>query len=813
MPVPLIPGAEALLLGILPPASLCALRATGKRWRQQMQTWTHRLQLTASQDIPLLLQQGWPQLTHLTLNKSPVGQLHIAMLAQARQASLPALTHLTIINHPMVTAAALQELAGHEWSVLQHLDLGHAVMKDLCAHYGSPAAACRCLAAGTWPQLTSLNLSGNNILGAEVAELAKGTWPMLQVLNLSPHQQWSSLLVQELAAASWTTLTDLNLSGAWLDAQETFHLQSAHWPHLTKLNLSECLKRWSYTLPLEPGVSVQEQLLVSYRYVSAGCWPKLFELDMSCNDITAATMALLVKGNWPALSRLKLQRSARHFLGQLAAAQWPALQALDVSWNKVSELDLRQLSQISQLQLTALDLHRLQIFDDTLDMEEHDNWWQLLQSQWPLLKLRMSGADPDCVDMVCAGWSSLKWLDVSDMPLTPDELYGLLKAPALDTLYASCDATYATSAKPVKDEWPSNTFLDLTADFDVEVLQSLSAEFWPACKIVLRYVEDTEKATLMLIEMSKFDLTFVEDLDLSSVFACCESIEAKCPHCQQVLPGAASVDVSTDLAGALRLLSTCMVTLSALRKLDLSCNELGDSCMLLLVAGKWPLLEMLDLRENLIGMAGMKQLTNAAWPMLTKLVLLDNAFVLPTDPGYLDNFARVKKQILGHLTAKWPHLLVYFDSMDVKIVGGGLESHASPRTLPIIYSGTEQRYSGMKFDPVLSCLLLSPLQQIWYTPAAIGINTRHFRPICFVLELVVGSSADQHTLNRLSTTDYSTSARGSATCNDDIDALHCNAYHTALQHHASHSITLFYPRNFWIYRPRLISSPIFGVAL
>ena len=46
--------------------------------------------------------------------------------------------------------------------------------------------------------------------------------------------------------------------------------------------------------------------------------------------------------------------------------------------------------------------------------------------------------------------------------------------------------------------------------------------------------------------------------------------------------------------------------------------------------------------------------------------------------------------------------------------------------------------------------------------------------------------------------DYSTSAsaRSSATCNDDIDALHCNAYHTVLQHHVLHSTTLSYPRNF-----------------
>ena len=49
-----------------------------------------------------------------------------------------------------------------------------------------------------------------------------------------------------------------------------------------------------------------------------------------------------------------------------------------------------------------------------------------------------------------------------------------------------------------------------------------------------------------------------------------------------------------------------------------------------------------------------------------------------------------------------------------------------------------------------------------------------------------------------STTDYSTSAsaHGSATCNDETYALHCNAHHTVLLHHVFHSTTLFYPWNF-----------------
>ena len=65
----------------------------------------------------------------------------------------------------------------------------------------------------------------------------------------------------------------------------------------------------------------------------------------------------------------------------------------------------------------------------------------------------------------------------------------------------------------------------------------------------------------------------------------------------------------------------------------------------------------------------------------------------------------------------------------------------------------------------------------------------------FALCLNPWPAAQQFSTPWNSTTDYSTSARSSATCNDDIDALHCNAYHTVLQHHVLHSTLLLYPRN------------------
>lgn len=77
-----------------------------------------------------------------------------------------------------------------------------------------------------------------------------------------------------------------------------------------------------------------------------------------------------------------------------------------------------------------------------------------------------------------------------------------------------------------------------------------------------------------------------------------------------------------------------------------------------------------------------------------------------------------------------------------------------------------------------------------------------------VLEIAAGSSALNDTSNSVSASPRSTATRD----DDDIDALHCSASQTALQHCVLHSTTLLYPvGNLWIYRPRL-SSPILIVA-
>ena len=66
-------------------------------------------------------------------------------------------------------------------------------------------------------------------------------------------------------------------------------------------------------------------------------------------------------------------------------------------------------------------------------------------------------------------------------------------------------------------------------------------------------------------------------------------------------------------------------------------------------------------------------------------------------------------------------------------------------------------------------------------------------PVCLCLNSwpAAQQSAHLEQYNRLQHISFS-----SATCDDDTDALHCNAYHTVLQHHVLHSTTLFYPRNF-----------------
>lgn len=210
MPLPILPSAEGLLLDLLSPISLGNLSLTSKELRQQIRQHIDRLQLYTSQDISLLLQHKWPRLAHLSFVSADLGKDDIAVLAEAKDLCLPALTHLGICQQ-VIAADAMHELVNGRWSRLPALTLSESLKQ------AKPSAAfdllCKDFASAAWPQLSTLDLSGCALTSSNFCSLTTAQYAPLQHLILRSSQ---------------------------LEAGSIAHLQEWNLQHLTKLDLSHC---------------------------------------------------------------------------------------------------------------------------------------------------------------------------------------------------------------------------------------------------------------------------------------------------------------------------------------------------------------------------------------------------------------------------------------------------------------------------------------------------------------------------------------------------------------------------------------------
>ena len=177
----------------------------------------------------------------------------------------------------------------------------------------------RVLASGTWPTLTSLDLSGldfttQSSIGSRscIGELCKGNWPALAVLNLS-HAQLDRAAIYCLTEVKLPKLETLDLSWTWMDDDTAVQLQRAQWPGLQHLSLR-------FNLLRAPAVAA---------FTSS--WPMLKSLNLRSNFIDSIATEHLAKGQWPMLEHLDL-RTNRTDVWKLGAGLWPQLRtiALDV---------------------------------------------------------------------------------------------------------------------------------------------------------------------------------------------------------------------------------------------------------------------------------------------------------------------------------------------------------------------------------------------------------------------------------------------------------------------------------------------------
>ena len=514
-------GAEGLLLHRLSPSSLRALRATSKQLRQQIREsdFSSSLQLTNSQDLHSLLKYTWPSLTQLTFMKAYVGWEDMAVLAESHMVALPALTHLSI-SCRTIKPNAVQELAFGTLSSLRSLGLSCALswtpIWEMRRHLLRQAliasgcrVACRYLARNSWPQLTSVNLSGTDITAAAMAELAKGQWPALRSLDVSATQRClEDSFVPELAKGPWTALQHLTLGNVCLGVGAAQRLQSAHLPHWTELDLSHSLALPSSVFvqqgvglgkfrPVRPidmvdGELEKEECVAKCRHIAAGKWLQLANLNLGLNQLTAGAMTELAKGNWPALQKLDLSANnqlpaSAGFVEQLALSAWTALQELDLRNTGAWSADMQWLQRAMWPQLTCMDFRgrHLYTFEGASEFEAFSKAWQGSQPHWPLVHLRL-GYRGLCIPEVeqlsplLVGWCSLKHLHLGESMLRPEQIECLLQAcgPTLDTLRVECHVRAATEYKPEMGSWPCNTMLHLLGELDEAVLQSLSLGYW-----------------------------------------------------------------------------------------------------------------------------------------------------------------------------------------------------------------------------------------------------------------------------------------------------------------------------------------------
>ena len=621
---PLMFGADSPMLDFIPPDSVRALRLTSKQLWQHHQQQTSSLQIASRQDISLLLKHRWPRVKQLKFKEASLNKDDVALLAEAKQTSLPALIHFGICQQT-TESETVRQLASGQWLSLTSLDLS-------CALSEQPSQQ---LTACSWPQLTTLNISGNAFTVTAMGRLAKGQWASLQ---------------------------NLSLKNIALAVDSARCVQTGNWSHLTKLDLSHC-----FVEEYNPYHHAYLQLLSfragpigAYRHIAAGKWPQLAVLNLSDNYIAAAEMAEFGRSDWPALRKLNLSCNTGHFVKELVSAHWTNLQELDLSCNVFLADDIQRLRHARWPQLTVLDLSGFSA-PHVPKTDEHSHWMQAwLQAQMPSPVVKFC-ATQSSLQMASRGWHTLKWLDISSSRLAPEQVEILLHArgQSLDFLRVFCQALGNTDVRPEAGSWPRETVLHLEFLLDKHVLQSLSLGFWPAKKVIVRGPQhSTEVKTDPMDQLFSWDMPLMQHLYINFGFAtelCAAGKYDPDESEDELSTSTPSFKPPTILLWLNRLSSAFW---PALQVLDLSMNALCDAHILPFTSGQWPLLEKLCLDWNQLTLDGLKQLTRADWPVLVVLSLygtgLDDIDADTKDSVF------TTQTLLRLYKRTWPDLVVAF---------------------------------------------------------------------------------------------------------------------------------------------------------
>ena len=246
------------------------------------------------------------------------------------------------------------------------------------------------------PSLSSLSFAGSRMSRA-VPQLAQSPWTQLQALDLS-NSEINTAAVACLVQADWPHLKTLNLSGnsPGLTAEAIPYLVTGRWPELSNLCLAD-----NTLYVMNSGEAVQDQphsyVQNTHNYRSTyvnhtdygvlavsslikGDWPELISLDMERNLLGGECLTLL--GSWPKLQCLNLSHNLfNHGSGvSFGHCCWPALTRLGLSQCGVTEAMLADLVQPQWSNLRVIDLSSNMLQYDYLSPHI------LSQGNWPLLE-------------------------------------------------------------------------------------------------------------------------------------------------------------------------------------------------------------------------------------------------------------------------------------------------------------------------------------------------------------------------------------------------------------------------------------------
>ncbi len=288
--------------------------------------------------------------------------------------------------------------------------------------------------SGAFPEVTSLDLSGNHFGARGVFELMRGgAFPRVLHLDLSANnamQEFDEDPVPPESTGEVATLESLLLSysqydGSWFEPL----LSSARCRGLRRFEarftgnetalvaalVASGLNASVEILDLDnvhPGVQGHEAWL---RGVD---WPLLRRLDLDSQPLEPETLALLAAQEFPALESLSLHGSTFE-LGPLTQAPWFArLRELDLSLTPMTDMDLTLLASFEGLALGELDVSRSRSYQNYA-------WERLEESYGAAGVLALSGA---------LGLGNLRELHLDSTGITLEAWRGLATTDALPRL-------------------------------------------------------------------------------------------------------------------------------------------------------------------------------------------------------------------------------------------------------------------------------------------------------------------------------------------------------------------------------------------